>query len=290
MYEQFYGLTEKPFTVTPDTKYFFPSEKHEEALNNLIFAITERKGFAVITGEIGSGKTTVWHTLLNKLDKSTKIALITNTHLTPKQMMIAILEEFDIFYKQQWPKIKMLNALNKFLIEQISLGFNVVLVIDEAQNLNASVLEEVRMLSNLETEKEKLLQIVLMGQPELKEILKLRELKQLRQRVSVYYHLYPLNKEETKAYILHRLRIAGGDGIQMFEDACFDRIYAYSQGIPRLINTLCDRALFTGFLREQKPVTAAAIDECARDMGSLLEQEANCGSSVASFGLQVSSQ
>lgn len=270
MYEQFYALNEKPFTVTPDTKYFFPSEKHEEALNSLIFAIIERKGFAVITGEIGSGKTTVWHTLLNKLDRTTKVALITNTHLTPKQMMIAILEEFDIPYKQHWPKIKMLNALNKYLIEQITLGFNVVLVIDEAQNLTKSVLEEVRMLSNLETEKEKLIQIVLMGQPELRDVLRKKELTQLRQRIAVLYHIAPLDLSETQAYIQHRLRIAGAVDTVIFDNAAIEKIHAYSNGVPRLINMICDRALLTGFLREQKPITASVIDEVGKEMDGLL--------------------
>ena len=197
-------------------------------------------------------------------------ALITNNHLTPKQMMIAILEEYDIPYKQHWPKVKMLNALNKYLIEQISLGFNVVLVIDEAQNLNASVLEEVRMLSNLETEKEKLLQIVLMGQPELKSILRLRELTQLRQRISVIYHLSPLKSEETKAYVLHRLSIAGANGTPIFDEDSLEKIYLYTQGTPRLINTVCDRALFTSFLKEQRVITAAVIDEVAKEMEGLL--------------------
>ena len=271
MYENFFGFTEKPFSVTPDTKYFFPSEKHEEALNNLLFAVLDRKGFAVITGEIGSGKTTVWHTLLNKLDRNIKVALITNTHLTPKQMIMAILDEFEIPYKDKWPKIKLLNHLNRFLIEQISLGFNVVLVIDEAQNLNASTLEEVRMLSNLETEKEKLLQIILMGQPELRDILSLKELEQLRQRIAVFYHLYPLNRDETRGYVIHRLHVAGANGNMVFDGTALDKIYEYSEGVPRRINTICDRALLTGFIREQKTIPPEVIDEVAKEINSIVE-------------------
>jgi len=270
MYEHFYGFKERPFSVTPDTKFFFASEKHEEALNTLLFAIMDRKGFAVITGEIGSGKTTVWHALLNKLDKTTKVALITNTHLTPKQMIMAILDEFEIPYKDKWPKVRMLSLLNSFLLEQISLGFNVVLVIDEAQNLNASTLEEVRMLSNLETEKEKLLQIILMGQPELREILSLKYLEQLRQRIAVFYHLYPLSREETKGYIMYRLHIAEANGRIIFDNGSIDKIYEYSEGIPRRINTICDRALLTGFIREQKTISPDIINEVAEEIDSIV--------------------
>ncbi|MGD9014470.1 MAG: AAA family ATPase, partial [Candidatus Omnitrophota bacterium] len=187
MYENFYHLKEKPFNLNPDSKFFFPSEKHTEALSSLLYTINERRGFAVITGEIGSGKTTVCRTLLNKLESGTKLALITNTHLTPKQLICAILEELDVEFNYNWSKTKLLACLNAYLIEQLSLNFNVILVIDEAQNLNLKTLEEVRMLSNLETEKEKLIQIVLLGQPELKDKLDSEDLVQLRQRVSIYY-------------------------------------------------------------------------------------------------------
>ncbi len=270
MYEQFFGFKEKPFSVTPDTKYFFSSEKHEEALNTLFFGIMERKGFAVLTGEVGSGKTTVWHALLNKLIRGTKIALITNSHLTSKQMVMAILDEFEIPFKDHWPKIKLLNALNRYLLEQITLGFNVVVVIDEAQNLRPSVLEEVRMLSNLETEREKLLQIVLIGQPELKSMLEMKELRQLRQRVAVYYHIRPLTKEEMSTYIRHRLTIAGANGSPVFADDALDKIYGHSGGIPRLVNSICDRALLTGFLKERKEIDAAIVDEVTREIDELV--------------------
>ena len=269
MYNDFYGFTATPFNVTPDTRFFFPSEKHEEALNSLVFAVMERKGFVVVTGEIGSGKTTVWHAFLNKLDIGTKAALITNSHLTPKQMIIAILEEFEIPFNERWPKIKLLFALNAFLIEQISLGFNVVVVLDEAQNLNRSTLEEVRMLSNLETETEKLLQIVLMGQPELRDTLALRELEQLRQRIAVYYHISPLNKDETNRYIKHRLQVAGTNGTVIFDDSVIDLIYLTSAGIPRRINTICDRALLTGFLNGQHAVSEDVIKEVSKEIDEI---------------------
>jgi len=266
MYTQFYNLAEKPFSVTPDTKFFFRSEEHEEALCSLQYSIQERRGFVVITGEIGAGKTTTWRMLLNQIDKTTKLALILNTHLTPKQMIMAILDEFSIPFKETWPKVKMLSALNKFLLEQISLGINVVLIIDEAQNLTRSVLEEVRMLSNLETEKEKLIQIILMGQPELKDKLELKELTQLRQRIQVKYHIYPLTKEETNAYILHRLKVAGSDGREIFEPDALSKIYSYTAGVPRLINSICDRALLNGYLKEKNIITQDTIDEAAKEI------------------------
>lgn len=266
MYEDFYGLKEKPFGVTPDAKFFFPSEKHLEALNCLIYTINERKGFAVITGEIGSGKTTVWHTLLRKLDKGTKVVLITDTFLTPKQMIMAILEDLEIPFKDRWPKVRLLSCLNNYLLEQAMLGFNVVVLIDEAQNLSFSTLEEVRMLSNLETDKEKLLQIILMGQPQLREILNLEGMEQLKQRISVYYHISPLSKEETENYILHRLKIAGANGTMIFDKEGLEKIHIYSRGIPRLINSLCDRALLTGFVREIKTINKDIIEEVAEEL------------------------
>lgn len=266
MYEQFYQLKEKPFSVTPDTKYFFKSQEHEEALSSLLYSIQERRGFVVITGEIGSGKTTTWRVLLNELDKTTKLALILNTHLSPKQMMMAILDEFEIPFKESWPKVRLLSALNKFLFDQIALGINVVLIIDEAQNLSASVLEEVRMLSNLETEKEKLIQIILIGQPELRDKLSLDELTQLRQRVQVAFHIFPLSREETKQYIVYRLRVAGANGTPIFDDAAFDKIYTYTTGIPRLINAICDRALVNGFISDTRSIDEALIDETAKEI------------------------
>ena len=268
MYEIFYGLKEKPFNVTPDSRFFFPSEKHSEALDSLIYAINERKGFAAVTGEVGSGKTTVWHALLNKLDSGTKVAIITNSNLTSKQMIMAILDDLEVAFKDRWAKVRLLAILNKYLIEQASLGFNVVVLIDESQNLKFDVLEEVRMLSNLETEKEKLLQIILMGQPQLKEMLSLKKFEQLKQRISVYYHIYPLSPKEAKDYIDHRLKVAGfNNGRVIFDFLALDKIYAYSKGIPRVMNTLCDRCLLTGFIREKKEIGKDIVEEVAEELG-----------------------
>jgi len=261
MYENFFGFLEKPFNTTPDSKFFFPSAKHTEALNSLIYAINERKGFVVITGEIGAGKTTVTRTLLSKLDVNTRIAMITNSHVTQKELIAQILEELEVEYKTG-AKQKMLSQLNNFLIQQLSQDTNVVLIIDEAQNLTPKVLEEVRMLSNLETEKEKLIQIILVGQPELKKKLENQKLEQFKQRIAVFYHLTPLSQEETKAYIQHRLGLAsGGKEVDFFTPEAFELIYKYSKGTPRLINLVCDSALLSRYIYETKSITDKIIKE-----------------------------
>ena len=202
MYNQFYGFKESPFNLTPNSKFFFASHKHTEALDSLAYAINQRKGFVVITGEIGSGKTTVCRTLLSRLDRHTQVALITNTHLNSKDLLTMVLEDLEIEFSNG-SKAKLLSQLNSYLIDQIKQDNNVVLIIDEAQNLKPNVLEEIRMLSNLETETEKLIQIILLGQPELKQKLALSRLEQLRQRVAVYFHLSPLTRNRN-----HGIRIA----------------------------------------------------------------------------------
>ncbi len=277
MYEKYYGFTDKPFNMTPDSKFFFSSSKHEEALNCLLLAISERNGFVVITGEIGSGKTTVCRTLINRLDQTTKIALVLNTHLGKKELLTTILEDLDIEYKST-SKTHLLSALNEYLLEQASKDMNVVLIIDEAQNLTPSVIEEVRMLSNLETEKEKLIQIVLMGQPELKKKLAMPKLEQFRQRVVFSYHLEPLNREEAGEYIRHRLKKAGSANADIFDEDAINEIYRHSKGVPRLINVMCHNSLITGLVYETKRITAKialeAIAEAENGLGSAPSCEA----------------
>lgn len=253
MYEKFYGLTDRPFNLTPDSKYFFSSAKHEEALNCLLLAISERNGFVVLTGEIGSGKTTVCRALLNKLDKKNKIALILNTHLGKKELLTTILEDLGIEYKSG-SKTHLLSALNDYLLDQAGKDQNVVLIIDEAQNLMPSVLEEVRMLSNLETETEKLIQIVLIGQPELKKKLAMPKLEQFRQRVVLHYHLEALDRKEAGEYIKHRLVKAGNTDHDILSEEAIDEIYAASKGIPRLINVMCHNALISGLVYGMKVI------------------------------------
>lgn len=264
MYEKFYGFSEKPFNTTPDSKFFFPSVKHTEALNSLIYAINERKGFVVITGEIGAGKTTVIRTLLNKLEPNTKTALITNTHLTQRELIAQVLEELEVEYKPGG-KQKLLSQLNSYLISQLNQDINVVLIIDEAQNLTPKVLEEVRMLSNLETEKEKLIQIILIGQPQLKAKLENPKLEQFKQRIAVYYHIPSLSREETWGYILHRLNLVSSNGINIFNPKAVDTIYSYSRGIPRLINLVCDSALLSGYTYDTKEISEKIIYEAIKE-------------------------
>ena len=268
MYNNFYGFRELPFNQTPDSSFFFPSEKHKTALDALVYAIKQRKGFVVVTGEIGSGKTTVSRTLLKKLGSDIRSAVITNTFLTPKGILTLILEDLGVAY-QSGSKDRLLVQLNNFLIEQARQNQDIVLLIDEAQNLSPQCLEEVRMLSNLETEKDKLLQIILIGQPELRRKLEMTRLEQFRQRISIHYHLEALNFDETKRYILHRLNHAktnGRDMSSIFEPETFKLIYQFSHGLPRLVNKLCDHALFTGFVADRSSISASMIDEAINEL------------------------
>ncbi len=264
MYEKFYDFKEKPFNTTPDSRFFFPSSKHSEALNSLIYAINERKGFVVITGEIGAGKTTVYRTLLNKLGPNTKVALITNTHLTCKELIAEIMDELEIDY-HPGTKQKLLSQLNRYLIRQLAQDINIVLIIDEAQNLTAKALEEVRMLSNLETEREKLIQIILIGQPQLKAKLENPLLAQFKQRIALYYHIPGLSHREASDYILHRLKLVSSNGVDIFTPEAVDLIYAHSAGIPRLINLVCDSALLSGYIYDKKHITGDIIKEVIKE-------------------------
>jgi len=260
MYYEFYGFKEAPFNLTPNSRYFYSSAKHTEALSTLLYAIKERKGFVVITGDIGSGKTTVCRTLINKLDPDTKTALITNTHMSAKELLMNILEDLEVEFRPG-SKAKLLSQLNQYLIEQLRNDNNVVLIIDEAQNLSPSVLEEVRMLSNLETENEKLIQIIFLGQPELKKKLALSRLEQLRQRIAVYYQLTPLDEKDTQKYIQHRLKVASGTNKTFFTKQAIDLIYEFSKGVPRLINQICDSALLTGYIYEKPLIGENLLQE-----------------------------
>ncbi len=265
MYEKFYGFTEKPFNTSPDPRFFFSSPRHAEALNGLRYCIEERKGFVVICGDIGAGKTTVCRTLMRQLAKETKIALITNTHLSPRELIAEILEEYGIESKGG-TKQKLLSAFNQYLIQQLQADVNVVLIIDEAQNLSFTAMEEIRMLSNLETEREKLLQIILLGQPQLKTKLEAPKMEQFRQRIAFSYFIDPLNRKETGEYIAHRLKVAGAeDLLTIFTEAAIDLIYHNTGGTPRLINLFCDSALLTGYVEGSILVTSRIIAGVARE-------------------------
>ncbi|MBI1369705.1 MAG: AAA family ATPase [Planctomycetes bacterium] len=249
MYNQFYGFTESPFNITPDPRFLFFSDKHREAFSHLMFGIQQRKGFIQITGEVGSGKTTLCRSLLEQLGDNYKTALILNPCMSGNQLLQAILDEFGIEYARSKPnRVDMLHSLNDFLLRQVAEGNEVVLIIDEAQDLSFELLEQVRLLSNLETDDRKLLQIVLIGQPELREKINEPRLRQLRQRITVRYHLRPLTRREMNAYIRHRITVCGGNGLPSFSTWAQLQIYRYSKGIPRLINAVCDKALLCGFV------------------------------------------
>ena len=275
VYNRYYGFRENPFNQTPDSAFFFPSTKHQSALDALVYAVKHRKGFVVVTGEVGSGKTTIGRKLLKLLGPSVKTAVITHTSLTPKGVLTLILDDLGADYRES-SKASLLLQLNEYLILQAHQDQNVVLLIDEAQNLNWDCLEEVRMLSNLETEKEKLLQIILIGQPELRKKLESARLEQLQQRVAVSYHLQPLDEEETKQYVLYRLNLARANGRDMnhlFDASTFELIYQYSRGLPRLINRLCDHALLTGFVENASVISSLIIVEAMEELR--LQQDKN---------------
>ena len=260
MYLDFYGLRENPFNVTSDPNFLYLSKEHREALSHLLYGIKERKGFLEITGEVGAGKTTLCKTLLNQLDPNTKTAFILNSNLSELQLLEAIVEDFGIHLVRR-TKISFLRQLNNFLLEELKKNSNVVLIMDEAQNMKTATLEGIRLLSNLETDKEKLFQIVLVGQPELRRKLNSPALLQLRQRIGVRFHINPLQKDEVDKYIYHRLRVAGSAGDILFTDSALEKIFRYSGGIPRLINIVCDKALLSGFVLELKTIDVDIVDK-----------------------------
>ncbi len=266
MYKSFYGLKESPFNITSDPTFFFSSSRHAEAFSHLIYGIKQRKGILVITGEIGTGKTTLCRTLLNSLDSKTKTAFILYPDFSELQLLQLIVKDLGINPANK-NKAAIIEALNSFLLLETSHGNNVVIIIDEAQNLKEAQLEQVRLLSNLETEKEKLLQIILVGQPELSNKLKLPSLRQLNQRIGVRYHILPLGKSELKNYIYHRLKIAGAVENLSFTDEAIEEIYLYSGGTPRLINILCDRALLAGYVAETFAIDYNVIKKCIEEVG-----------------------
>ena len=265
MYEEFYGLKEKPFNLTPDPKFLFLSTRHREALEHLAYGVANKEGFILFTGDIGTGKTTLCRAFLERSNRNLKTAAIFNSFLTEEELLESILLDFGFPSKGRSRKER-IDALNKFLIYQLSQGGNAVLVIDEAQNLSISVLEQVRMLSNLETEKEKLLQIVLIGQVELREKIRLPQLKQLEQRISVRYHLQPLGKSEVSKYIYHRLMVAGSEGRINFSRGALRNIYRSSKGIPRLINLICDRALLNGYAKGKYTITTPMVLQAIKSL------------------------
>ncbi len=266
MYREFFGLKEKPFNVTSDPNFLYFSRIHKEAFSHIVYGINERKGFLAITGEVGAGKTTLCRAILNKFDPNTKSAFIFNSNLPDLQLLQCIIEDFGMVVAQR-NKASMLRQLNNFLLEELGKQNNVILVIDEAQNLKLSTLEEIRMLSNLETDTEKLFQIVLVGQPELREKINSPRLRQLKQRIAVNFHLTALDKSEVGLYINHRLSVAGSKGDIKFSDEAVDYIFTFSGGVPRLINLICDKALLAAYVKETRDITLPIVERSAQELG-----------------------
>ena len=260
MYLSFYGLREAPFAPTPDPKFLFQSARHREALAQLIYGVRERKGFIVLTGEIGTGKTTLLRTLLERLNADTPVAYVHNSALNIEGLLEYVLQDWGVKSTAQ-SHAQRLFELNEFLIDQHRKGGTPLLVIDEAQNLSVETLEAVRMLSNFETTNQKLMQILLVGQPELRTKLDLPELRQLKQRIGLRCHISPLSAEETRLYIRHRLRIAGAVDAGTFTDGAIQKIADYSGGTPRVINIVCDHCLLSGFADSKKRIDADTVRE-----------------------------
>ena len=268
MYESFYGFKEKPFDLHPDPDYLYMSRVHENTYVHLEYAIIENKGFVVVTGEIGAGKTTLINYLLNKIGEDIHVGLINNTNIRPAEFLKMICQEFELDPKTD-DKAELIDIFSGYLIDQFAAGERVVLIIDEAQNLTNDTMEEIRMLSNIETEKHHLIQIILVGQPELKFKLQQSNLKQLAQRVTVHCHLKGLEKDEVKEYINHRLEIGGGNRFDIFHMETIDKIAVYSRGIPRLINILCDSALVYGFADELESISIPILDNVYEELKTL---------------------
>jgi len=283
MYEAFYGLKEKAFNLNPDPEYFYMSREHENAYVHLEYAIRESKGFAVITGEVGSGKTTLINYLLYKLRLDINIGLITNTNIPAPQFLKAICREFEIDVDVR-EKVDIMEIFQDFLLERYAQNERVLLIIDEAQNISPEAMEEIRMLSNLEAEKSHLIQIILIGQPELKYKLQRNDLKQFAQRVSTHYHINGLNKDEVNNYIRYRLKVGEAKNLDIFNEDAIELIYRHALGIPRIINVICDTALVYGYADGIKIIDKGLIETVIKEReesGIFSKLDLNCGDASA---------
>ena len=260
MYLNFYMLDEKPFNTTPDPKFLFLTPAHREALAQLVYGVQENKGFIVLTGEVGTGKTTLLHTLRRRLDGNTPVAFVTNSLLPFDGVLEYMLEDFGI-HAGGASSAQRLVALNQFLIERRRAGQTAILILDEAQNLAPETLEQVRLLSNFETPTDKLLQILLVGQPELKLKLQLPELRQLRQRIGLHATIRPLTPDEVRDYVQSRLRVAGAPDLRLFTDPAARRIAEYSGGVPRLVNIVCDHCLLIGYADQRRRIERDIVEQ-----------------------------
>ncbi len=267
MYLRFFGLNEKPFAITPDPRYLYLSERHAEALAHLLYGINESGGFIQLTGEVGTGKTTVVRTLLSRVPHHADVAVILNPRVTPVEFLLTICEELGLgIAEADRDSVKqMVDALNRRLLAAHAEGRRIIVIVDEAQNLSAEVLEQVRLLTNLETPTQKLLQIILIGQPELRDLLDRTDLRQLAQRITGRYHLEPLSPEETRGYVRHRLRVAGATE-EIFTSSALGEVHRLAAGIPRVINVTCDRALLGAYTQETRRVTASLVRRAAGEV------------------------
>ena len=265
MYTEFFGLSEKPFSITPDPRYLYMSARHADALAHLMYGISESGGFIQLTGEVGTGKTTLIRSLLEQLPAKAEIALILNPQLSRKEFLQVICEELGVLKPQEDSVKAAINALNAHLFKVHAGDRRVVLIVDEAQTLSPEVLEQVRLLTNLETARQKLLQIILIGQPELRELLDRPEMRQLAQRVTGRYHLEPLSRQDTAAYVHHRMRVAGAQS-DVFKGSAIRQLYRSSRGIPRLINVVADRALLAAYTEDKRTVDGRLVKRAAREV------------------------
>ena len=279
MYHEHYGLVRSPFEMTPDPAFLVLGEAHREGLATLVYAVRSRKGFVLLTGEVGTGKTTLLHALLAQLDRETASAFIFNPRVGPLDFFRMMFEELGIEERCE-TKAEYLLALNRFLIQRLERDLPTLLIVDEAQNLSPEMLEEIRLLSNLETPTSKLLQIMLVGKPELSDLLARPELRQLRQRIVLRHRLRPFSEQETAHYVDERLRLAGYTGKALFDAAALRELFRVTGGVPRLINVVCDGALLLGYGRDLVTLDAAAIREVARDL-ELMEKPAPGAAAVA---------
>jgi general secretion pathway protein A len=265
VYLEYYGLKEPPFNITPDPRFLFYSAKHREAFNHLLYGIRERKGFVQLTGEVGAGKTTLCRALLDELGDKYSTALILNPVLDAELLNKAIVMEFGLKVFGL-DRLETVAVLNEFLLRQMEQDKVAVLIIDEAQNLTNELLEQVRLLSNLETDNRKLLQILLMGQPELRDRLNDHSLRQLRQRITVRYHLQSLTRAEVIQYIQHRLQVSGANGAPYFSPGAIWRVHRYSQGIPRLVNAVCDKCLLAGYVQQRDRIDFKMVGRAIQEL------------------------
>jgi general secretion pathway protein A len=265
MYQHYFGLSSSPFSIAPDPSYLFLSDKHREALAHLIYGVSDQGGFVVLTGEVGTGKTTICRCLLQQIPDNSDIAFIINPKQSVNQLLQSMFNDLSLDFEKGATSKELIDQLNHYLLDAHARGRNTILIIDEAQNLSADVLEQLRLLTNLETNEKKLLQLVLLGQPELNDLLAKAELRQLSQRVTARYHLAPLSKAEVTEYIEHRLSIAGCRS-EIFPDSTIQQVYKYSCGIPRVINLICDRALLGTYATNSAQVSKQIVRNAVKEI------------------------